>query len=315
MATIADQLFRADMTIDAVHDGRHVLPDLPLMRESIPYCVVIPEEEIALFTYTWVDREGMAGAAMGVWGRGLGSDPISVRLPDRKVPDNMGFDDWRIDDFRMAQDLKFGRAEVSWSSPEAQIDFTFEAFHPPYAYSSHRDGCPSYAANDRIEQSGRVTGTLIVNGRTIEFTTSGHRDHSWGRRDWDALHYYRWLQAQSTDQYSVHFWEFYALGKRQVRGYVYKHGLMAEITDLSVDWQGDSSLNQKSFQCDIVDEAGRTTRVEAQVFGVFPLPASASFVLNEGAAHISIDGNAGSGWMEMGWPTAYLEHIGSTGAY
>lgn len=309
------QLFRADMAIDPVNDGRHKLPDLPLMRESIPYCVVMPEHEIALFTYTWVNKDGEAGAAMGIWGKGLGSDPISVRLPDRKVPNDMDFDDWRIDGFRMSQDLKFGRAEVSWHSEEADIEFVYEAFHPPYAYSSHRDGCPSYAANDRIEQSGKITGTLRIGDRTIEINTSGHRDHSWGRRDWDALHYYRWLQCQSTDRFSVHFWEFYALGRRQVRGYVFKDGVMAEITDLSVDWEGDKFLNQESFSCDIVDEAGRSTRVKANVFGVFPLPAASNFVLNEGAAHIEIDGNLGSGWMEMGWPISYLKHIAETGAY
>lgn len=315
MAFDADSLARPGMAIDPVHDGRHKLPDLPLMRESIPYCVVIPEHEIAFFTYTWVNKDGEAGAAMGIWGRGLGREPIAVRLPDRKVPDDMGFDDWRIDGFTMRQDLAFNRAEVAWRSEGAEIAFVYEAFHPPYAYSSHKDGCPSYAADDRIEQSGRVSGTLRIGDRVIDFVTSGHRDHSWGRRDWDALHYYRWLQCQSGDAFAVHFWEFHALGKREIRGYVYKDGTMAEVTALSVDWQGDAGLDQTAFQCDVVDELGRSTRVEAEVFGVFPLPASASFMLNEGAARISIDGHVGSGWMEMGWPIAYLEHVRATGAY
>lgn len=309
------RLFRADMAIDPQHDGRHQLPDVALMRESIPYCVVIPEHEIAFFTYTWVDKDNMAGAAFGVWGRGLGRDPISVRLPDREVSPDMGFDDWRIDDFRMAQDLKFQRAEVSWKSPEAEVEFVFDAFHPPYAYSSHKDGCPAYCAADRIEQSGIVTGRLKIGDRVIDFTTPGHRDHSWGRRDWDALHYYRWLQSQAGDEFSVHFWEFYALGQRQVRGYVYKDGVMAQVTDLAVEWQGDSKLNQTAFQCDVTDEAGRKTRVEADVFGVFPLPAAANFVLNEGASHITIDGHKGSGWMEMGWPISYLDHVAKAGVY
>ncbi|MBF7014376.1 hypothetical protein QUC32_08270 [Novosphingobium resinovorum] len=308
-------LARPAMAIDPVHDGRHALPDLPLMRESIPYCVVLPEHEIALFTYTWVDKDGMAGAAMGIWGRGLGRAPIAVRLPDRKVPDTMGFDDWRIDDFTMRQDLSFNRAEISWRSEEAEIAFTYEAFHPPYAYSTHKDGCPSYAADDRIEQSGRVSGTLRIGTRTIDFTGSGHRDHSWGRRDWDALHYYRWFQGQSGDAFSVHFWEFYALGRRQVRGYVYKDAVMAEIATLDVDWQGDSRLDQTAFQCDIVDKLGRATRVEGDVFGVFPLPAAPNFVLNEGAARLTIDGNPGGGWMEMGWPISYLEHVRAAGVY
>ncbi|WP_374413726.1 hypothetical protein [Novosphingobium colocasiae] len=315
MAFDPTSLVRPEMAIDPVHDGRHTLPDLPLMRESIPYCVVIPEHEIALFTYTYVDKDGDAGAAVGVWGRGLDGPPIFERLPNRKVPADMGFDNWQIDGFTMKQDLAFNRAEIAWKNEQAEIAFTYEAFHPPYSYATHKDGCPAYAANDRIEQSGRCVGTLKIGDRVIEFDTPGHRDHSWGRRDWDALHYYRWLQCQVGTSHSVHFWEFYALGKRAVRGYVYKDGKMAEITELAVDWQGDNKLDQTAFQCDVVDELGRRTRVEAEVFGVFPLPAAENFVLNEGAAHIRIDGQMGSGWMEMGWPISYLKHIAQTGAY
>lgn len=309
------KLFRSDMTIDAIHDGRHTLEDLPLKRESIPYCVVIPEEKIALFTYTWVDKDSVAGAAFGVWGPGVGNAPITGRLPDRAVPREMNFNAWKIEGFSMRQDLKFQVAEVSWDSPEASVDFRFEAFHPPYAYSSHAGGCPIYAADDRIEQSGHVTGTLRLGSRTIDFRTNGHRDHSWGTRDWEALHFYRWLQAQAGADMSVHFWEFYALGERQVRGYVCKEGLMTEITGLDLAWQGDADLNHTAFQCRIVDEAGRETRVDAKVFGVYPLQAHPNFVLNEGAAEIMIDGVAGSGWLEFGWPIDYLEHVRASGLY
>lgn len=307
--------FRPNMVIDAIHDGRHRLADRPLMRESIPYCVVIPEAQIALFTYTWVNRDSMAGAAFGLWGPGVGDTPIEAYLPDRPVPAEMNFDDWRIEGFSMRQDLRFETAQVAWETPEAAVDFRFEAFHPPYAYSSHAGGCPPYAADDRIEQSGRITGTLRIGDRTIPIRTNGHRDHSWGTRDWHALHYYRWLQSQAGTDISVHFWEFYALGERQVRGYVCKASLMAEITDLAVDWQGDARLNHRAFQCRITDEAGRNTVVEAEVFGIYPLRPDPAFTLNEGAARIVIDGVPGSGWMEMGWPQAYLDHIAAGPGY
>lgn len=309
------KLARPNLIADMVDDGRHQLPDRPLMRESIPYCVVIPEEKIALFTYTWVDKDSVAGAAMGIWGEGIGDTPIEARLPDREVPRDMNFDDWRIDNFTMRQDLKFQTAEVRWESDDVLIDFRYEAFHPPYAYSKHADGCPPYAADDRIEQSGRITGTLRIGDRVIDINTSGHRDHSWGIRDWDALHFYRWIQAQVSDTISVHFWDFFALGERQTRGYVFKDGLMAELTDLDFQWQGDDKLNHKSYQCVIKDEAGRTTRLEAEVFGVYPLIAASNFVLNEGASIMKIDGQMGSGWLEMGWPRSYLAHIGEHGLY
>src|SRR3546814_6949860 len=74
---------------------------------------------------------------------------------------------------------------------------------------------------------------------------------------------------------------------------------MAEITTLDRRWQGDAQFNHTAFQADIVDEAGRHTRVDAKVFGVYPLVPDPDFVLNEGAAEIMIDGVPGSGWLEF----------------
>lgn len=309
------RLHRTGMEIDASHDGRHALSEHPLSRESVPYCVVLPDEQIALFTYTWVNRDSMAGAAFGLWGPGVGDQAMGARLADRPVSRTMGFDGWTIDGFSMRQDLQFRTAQVAWRSDEIFLEFEYEAFHPPYAYSSHAQGCPAYAASDRIEQSGRVRGRLRFRDKDISFDALGHRDHSWGTRDWGALQHYRWLQCQAPGDISVHFWEFYALGRRHVRGYVCKEDLMAEIVDLDFDWVGDEQFNQRSFSATVRDEAGRTTRLDAEVFGVFPLVPDPEFVLNEGAAAITIDGHAGSGWVEMGWPRAYLDHIRSVGLY
>src|SRR3546814_18695660 len=90
----------------------------------------------------------------------------------------MGFDDWQIEGFEMQQDLQFGAAHVRWETPEATLDFEFNAFHPPYAYASDPRGCPAYCATDRIEQAGRIRGTLRLGERVIEFDATGHRDHS-----------------------------------------------------------------------------------------------------------------------------------------
>src|SRR3546814_2741212 len=68
-----------DMEIDVVHDGRHKLPDVAMGRESIPYIVVLPEHQIAFFTYTWVSKDSVAGAALAVFGPGVGGDPIQQR--------------------------------------------------------------------------------------------------------------------------------------------------------------------------------------------------------------------------------------------
>jgi hypothetical protein len=51
----------------------------------------------------------------------------------------------------------------------------------------------SKVGSEHYEQAGRVTGTLRFDGREIGFEGSGHRDHSWGVRDWSAPRAWTWL--------------------------------------------------------------------------------------------------------------------------
>ena len=303
------------MAVDPVHDARHVLPDVAMGRESIPYIVVLPEEQIAFFTYTWVSKDSVAGAALAVFGPGVGGPPIQQRLADRPVPADMGFDAWAIGGFRMEQDLKFDRAHLRWETPEATVDFEFEAFHPPYAYGSDPRGCPAYCATDRIEQAGRAKGTLRLGDRVIEFDATGHRDHSWGTRDWVPFQQYEWCVAQVGSEVALHFWRFNALGKEHVRGYVFKDGLMSAVDTVAVDVTYDDQFWQTGYVADIVDRAGRTTRIETAVFGTYLLSPDPAISLHESGGRAVIDGKAGVGWMECAWPTAYLAHIRSNGPY
>lgn len=303
------------MAIDPKHDGRHKLPASALGRESIPYIVVLPEHRIAFFTYTWVSADSVAGAAFALFGPGVGDNPIQQRIPDRPVSPDMDFDNWTIDGFSMQQDLKFDQAHVRWETPEATVDFTFEAFHPPYAYGSDPRGCPAYCATDRIEQAGRVKGTLRLGDRTIEFDATGHRDHSWGTRDWVPFQQYEWFVGQVGTECSVHFWHFHALGKEHLRGYVFKDGQMSLVEAIDVDVDYDREYWQTAYRAKLVDAAGRETTVTGDVFGTYTLVPDPRCSLNESGARVMIDGNEGVGWMECCWPTDYLAHIRANGPY
>lgn len=305
----------AAMAIDRANDGRHALPDVALGRESIPYIVVLPEHGIAFFTYTWVTKDSMAGAALAIFGPGVGGAPIQQRLADRPVPRDMDFDAWQIDNFRMSQDLKFDRASIFWETPEATVDISFEAFHPPYSYGADPRGCPTYCATDRVEQAGQVTGTLRIGDRVIAVDGTGHRDHSWGTRDWAAFQQYEWFVGQVGTDVSIHFWRLNAAGKEQIRGYVFKDGLMSLVHTAKVDVDYDNQYLQTGYRADLVDAAGRATHIEGKVFDTYCLKPEPTISLYESGAMVSIDGKPGVGWMECAWPTDYLEHIRANGPY
>jgi hypothetical protein len=310
-AVLAD----SGMIIDPVHDGRHVLDDKPHARESIPYIVVLPEHQIALFTYTWVSQQSVAGAALSVFGPGLGQEPIRQRLADRSVLADMNFDKWAIEGFRMEQDLQFTKSYIRWQTPEATVEFNYEATHPPYAYGTDPRGCPPFFADNRIEQAGVVTGRLTIGDRIIDFKGTGHRDHSWGTRDWAVIQHHEWYVGQVGDEIGIHLWRGQGAGKTHIRGYVFKDGVQALIETADVNVTYDRDYWQKSYSIRIVDSQGRTTTVETEVYAADALIPDPCIVLRESAGVSIIDGKTGVGWMECAWPTAYLDHIVANGPY
>src|SRR3546814_18642532 len=111
---MAAKLFRPDSAIDPVNDGRHTLTDRPLMRESIPYCVVMPKEKIALFTYTWANTDRVAGAAFGVGGPCVAGEAIPASLLTRPVPRAWKFNAWPLKGFSRRPDLPSKTTRARW---------------------------------------------------------------------------------------------------------------------------------------------------------------------------------------------------------
>ena len=295
--------------LDARNDGRHELPDRPLERESVPYTFVLPDEGLAAFCYTWVDKDHRAGSAFVLFGPGTGDAPIAEAVDGIEVSPSMNFDDWRVGSVHLQHDLKFLSARMNLQGTRAGIDAHFEALHQPYAYGFHADGCPDYVATNRIEQAGRVHGVVRVDERRIPFDSFGARDHSWGTRDWQIPQHWKWLHAQAGPDLCVHFWQFQARGRVELRGYVFRDGQIVEVESVDVKFGHDRQYNQTSLEVELLDRAGRRTHLSGSHYAHFPLIPGSHTVLNEGAMRCEINGRSGVGWSEFMWPSGYLEYL------
>ncbi len=181
--------------LDPINDGRHKLRDLPLERESIPYVIALPEQGIAAFVYTWVTKDNLAGSALAAYGPGIGDTPVFEAVDGIPMGPEKNFDNWQVGKLHLAQDLKLKTAKFGVVTDRVVIEAEYEALHPAFAYSFHPDGCPAFAATDRLEQAGKVRGTIKVDGKAIAFDTFCARDHSWGTRDWGQPQHWKWLHA------------------------------------------------------------------------------------------------------------------------
>ena len=291
--------------VAAEHDDRHRLRTEAHCREAAAFMFALPEEGLAGFLYPWVNNKSMAGSAVCLFGPSI-AEPIQERFDEVAVPDSMTFKDWNVRRLTMKLGDPHRSVELCFRGERVQIDCRYEALHPPYAFSSHKDGCPSYYADDRTEQHGRLTGTLVVDGRTITLDTFMQRDHSWGTRIWGLNQHYKWFHA-TTAQSAVHFFEMQSFGRTLLRGYVFKHGRMAEIRSVTYEFAYDDNMHHEAIDVVATDSAGRETRIDCKVFAKFQYDADPMIVLNEGATTLSIDGIEGTGWCEFCWNKGYYE--------
>jgi len=296
--------------LDPVHDRRHALERDPLARESIVYTVILPEERIAGWVYPRVSAEGKAAGIVCAFGDGIKGGAIYENIHETAVPDTMDFTDWKVSGIQMRLGTPLRTARVGYESDRLSYDIEFDALHPAYSYDSHPDGCPKYFADNRFEQSGRVRGTMRVDGRAIVIDGLGQRDHSWGSRNWGVNYHYKWFHA-TTPVSAVHFFKMEYLGRSLIRGYVYKNGHMSQIRDLQVvDFTLDEDMIHTDIEVLVYDIAGRITRISGRHVAHQPLPIlNAGVVLNEVALTVEVDGRPGIGWCEMQWDTRYLDHM------
>ncbi|MCK9504115.1 MAG: hypothetical protein M0Q95_08020 [Porticoccaceae bacterium] len=286
------------------HDNRHDFTNRPEGREALAYMFSEPDLGIAGFMYTWVEK-GVASAALMACGPGVG-EPIEERFQGISVPNDMDFYDWRVGSLHYKIIEPNQSAEFSIKGKRIEMDIRFEALHPPYPASAHKDGCPPYYGDDRTEQHGRSIGTWTIDGKTHQINGFCQRDHSWGPRVWGVNQHYKWFHATNSDA-AIFFFEMHSFGKVNLRGYVFKDNHMAEITSVHYDYTFDDRMYHTSIDVRATDSSGRSTDIKCKAFTHYMFNADPLIELREAPTLVEIDGKPGVGWCEFCWNKQYIQ--------
>ena len=280
---------------------RHILGEDG--RESLAHMLILPKHAIAGYFYPSVKADGIAKGRICLFGPGL-PEPFDEEV-EARVASEMNFGDWRTPNLSMAIRQPHRVVDFSWESERLQLHGRFEGYHPPYAFSSHPLGNPPYYGDDRTEQHGRLTGELVVDGKLYELNDHMVRDHSWGPRVWGLNQHYKWFHA-ITGSCSAHFFEMMSFGKRQLRGFLFKDGVMCHVVSADYDMTYDKDMMQTTFQTTVTDTAGRSVFIACEAFANFQVNLDPVIMLNEAPVTLTIDGEPGSGWCEFCWNRDYL---------
>ncbi len=137
-----------------------------------------------------------------------------------------------------------------------------------------------------LEQAGRWTGTLAVDGRTLEWRGAhGNRDRSWGPRRWGGPKMWRWFSINVGDD--THFGGIrLGTGAGDLhRGWVWHEGKATSVAEWRVrtELAGDG-VTHRVVHLDVVDKSGRTHPLRGEVMRVADIGQAGGTMVNEGLA-------------------------------
>lgn len=302
-------------------EDRHVFFDNtahPDYRESLAFLLPLPHHGLGIIYYTWVhslgeEGKGRAGSMMVVYGPGV-PEPIFEVTDGVLVPDSMTLVDWEVGSAKMRLDPDMMGGRLRYIGQGINLDVSFDGLNTPFGFVANRNGCPGWLASDRVEQGVKYTGTLDVGSQPILIDDFGHRDHSWGNRDWGGPTHWKWWNIMGPDGIAIHAMELQAFGSTTLHGYVQKNGVIGTILSLDADITFDERFMQTDIRATLTDDEGRTTLIHTWQGADLAWPVSEFLTLHEASMFATIDGIEGRAYMEIAWPPAYADHHRKVGS-
>ncbi|MFX1450000.1 MAG: hypothetical protein ACFFCM_04095 [Promethearchaeota archaeon] len=177
--------------------------------------------------------------------------------------------------------------KVKYEDKKFKLDMTFDARFPVFNYLSHEDPLESLekygvdllkvAAQQHYEQGMKAKGTLLIKktGETRNIDCLGHRDHSWGTRDWVTIDRWNWISAQFEDK-TINIARVEVLGKVIQTGFISTKDRNLHIKNVEVTTKTkEDGKTPVSSTFELTDETGnKTTLVSNTIKSIhLPLPS------------------------------------------
>jgi hypothetical protein len=290
-------------------DLRHRPAPGKRMRDSLFWEAIVPEEMLGMQVYLYLTDRGRAGYNVVVWGPE--TEPLALHLGSGRISDSADLDNLSFEGLRLQQQDPLRTCTLTYQRDDVAIEFDFRGVHDAFTYRQNPDGLPVWFAENRMEQTGHVRGSIQVGRRRIALDRIAHRDHSWGVRDWGVPQHWKWFVAYTPSAVAVNGWIWIARGEWGFGGYVCRDGVATAIRSIDHHADYDDLMRQRHLAATVIDVDGGQTELILDAFGVVELPTHDPLetVIREAACHATIDGEAGAGQFETHWVHSYLEYL------
>lgn len=191
----------------------------------------------------------------------------------------------------------------------AQVDLVWEA--TTAAFDFHEAGELAEIAQEHFEQCGTVTGTVRVDGVEHEVAGVGHRDKSWGVRDWSGIRGWEWISAQFGDGLAFNVTLGHVDGRPVHNGFVHRDGAnrALERATVSYTWAGRTHVPASAL-IEFTDDQGERYQVTGTALAQVPLVKGGLFLQETHAAfEVTVGGASrhGVGVIEHAWHAGRID--------
>jgi hypothetical protein len=242
------------------------------------------------------------GSLVGMKGQqGCESKALEVKglSYEKVVPEKK----WKLTFNGAAMETKEGK-----TSPELlSFDLDFESLNPVFDYRECVDAkkveLSKSVASEHLEQFGRISGELVLGGRSNSIHGLGERDHSWGVREWTAPKMWIWLTCQFSERCAFNVTKLVVEGGEVDAGFFCANGKNYPLVKAEIDTAYNEEGGPSSLGMSLMDKNGQTYKAQAEVMRRAILPfegreGKALSLLHEPLARYSYNGMTGYGIAE-----------------
>jgi phosphohistidine swiveling domain-containing protein len=274
---------------DPADEGLHELEAHPLARESVYFNAQDEARGLHLVASLGL-RRGQRGEALLALGLPDGRVLFALDLQAARVRPELfavGGSSVTWSPTRLSFEGRVAAHEASRFPPgpipaflaprvvQLSLSLEFSGTTPAFDLSQ---GLPSEAlralrplGRHHVEQSGRWTGAIVVDGRRFEFEGPGGRDHSWGLRDWNAADHWRLFTACLGDDLAVHALAVGVEGRRVEGGFLWRAGRAEPITSVRYAAAGPGG-RPGSLELEVASAAGPPLLLRGRVARTLTVP-------------------------------------------
>ncbi|SDH84909.1 hypothetical protein SAMN05192558_105335 [Actinokineospora alba] len=280
------------------------------------------------YYFNWADLDGgsFGLARIGFHDRGTRADGVLITMRDGKVEYVYPAIGVKAAPGQSARTgLRAGGLAFTMREPQrrwditldagAKVDLAWEATTPVHDF--HQGGQLGDVAAEHFEQAGKVSGTFSHNGVDREISGFGHRDKSWGVRNWAGIRGWEWISAQFGAGFAFNVTIGVVDGKPVHNGFVHRDGVNRALVRATVDYQWSRRKHVPvGARIDFTDTEGETYRVTAAALAQVPLVKKGLFIQETHASFgVVVDGAPlrGIGVMEHAWHAGLVRSVARLG--